>query len=166
MHTLAGLGSPAGSSTVQKRWHNDLINLYNKFTVLQMLQFIFLLLLQIHAILANTEKTIFLGPSPLEIPVQHPTLEDLQLEALSPQQLSLRTHIQAEFPTNASKYGQPSWYLIRGLREGQRYEVRVCWAATVSVLDQQLRILSNSCSNPRPSALIPTSFRRYLKHLS
>jgi hypothetical protein len=89
------------------------------------------LLLQAHVVSSNTEKTIFLGPSQAQIPVEHPTLEDLQLEALSPEQWSLRTHIRAEFPTTSSKYGQASWYLLHGLQEGQRYEVRICWAATV-----------------------------------
>jgi hypothetical protein len=94
------------------------------------IQFI-LWLLQVHAVFCNTEKIIFLGPSEVQIPVEHPTLEDLKLETLSPQQWSLRTHIRAEFPTKSSKYGQASWYLLHGLQEGQRYEVRVCWAATV-----------------------------------
>jgi hypothetical protein len=90
-----------------------------------------LLFLQARVVLCNTEKTIFLGPSPVQVPVEHPTLADLQLEALSPQQWSLRTHIQTEFPTNSSNYGQASWYLLQGLQESQRYEVRICWAATV-----------------------------------
>lgn len=90
------------------------------------------LLLQIYSVSANTEKVIFLGPSSLQVPVEHPTLEDLKLEALSPHHWSLRTHIRAEFPTNSSKYGQSSWYLLHGLEEGKRYEVRICWAATVS----------------------------------
>jgi len=93
--------------------------------------FLLLLLLQILAVLANTEKVIFIGPSSLKIPTEHPTLEDLQLNTLSPQHWSLRTLVQAEFPTNSSKYGQSSWYLLHRLQEGQRYEVRICWPATV-----------------------------------
>ncbi|KAL2066531.1 hypothetical protein VTL71DRAFT_2602 [Oculimacula yallundae] len=89
-----------------------------------------LLLLQAFHVFANTEKTIFLGPSNIQVPVAHPTLEDLQLQTLSPKHWSLRTHIQAEFPNNASEYGRTSWYLLDRLQEGQRYEVRVCWAAT------------------------------------
>lgn len=92
---------------------------------------ILLLLLQVLAVFANTEKTIFLGPASLRVPVEHPTLEDLHLEALSPQYWSLRTYVDAEFPTSSSKYGKSSWYLLHGLQEGQRYEVRICWAATV-----------------------------------
>jgi hypothetical protein len=90
-----------------------------------------LLLMQTYAVLCNTEKTIFLAPNQVQIPVEHPTLEDLQLEALSPEHWSLRTCIRAEFPTNSSRYGQASWYLLHGLQEGQRYEVKICWAATV-----------------------------------
>ncbi|CAD6443292.1 2e425200-ef6e-47ec-ade5-0f5dbdc5d652 [Sclerotinia trifoliorum] len=89
-----------------------------------------LLTSQIQQASANTEKAIFLGPSALQIPAAHPTLSDLHLSALSPQHHILRTHIDAEFPTSNSKYGQSSWYLLQGLEEGQRYEVRVCWAAT------------------------------------
>ncbi|RAL62847.1 hypothetical protein DID88_004689 [Monilinia fructigena] len=89
-----------------------------------------LLTSQIQHVLANTEKVIFLGPGTLNVPMEHPTLEDLHLEALSPQHHSLRTHIQAEFPTEDSEYGQSTWYLLHRLKEGQRYEVRICWAAT------------------------------------
>jgi len=95
-----------------------------------MLQLLLLIVLQIHYVLGNTEKIIFLAPSNLEVPVEHPTLEDLQLEALSPHHWSLRTHIEAEFPTNSSQYGKSSWYLLQTLQEGQRHEVRICWAAT------------------------------------
>ncbi|KAF8864462.1 hypothetical protein BDZ45DRAFT_737465 [Acephala macrosclerotiorum] len=95
-----------------------------------MLQLLLFVLLQIHYVLGNTEKAIFLGPSSLNLPAEHPTLEDLQLEALSPHHWSLRTHIEAKFPTHSSKYGKPSWYLLHGLQEGERYEVRICWAAT------------------------------------
>ncbi len=93
--------------------------------------YILLLALQISAVFANTEKVIFLGPSSFQVPVEHPTLEDLRLETLSPQSWSLRTFIEAEFPTNFSKYGKSSWYLLQKLEEGKRYEVRICWAATV-----------------------------------
>jgi GPI-Mannosyltransferase II co-activator len=90
-----------------------------------------LLLLHVCVVFCNTEKVIFLGPRQLQVPVEHPTLEDLQLEALSPQHWSLRTHLRAEFPATSSKYGQASWFLLNGLQEGRRYEVRICWAATV-----------------------------------
>ena len=99
-----------------------------------MFSFLLFLLLQAGFASANTEKIIFLGPSSLQVPLEHPTLENLQLDVLSPHHWSLRTYIQAEFPTNSSKYGQSSWYLLDRLQEGQRYEVRICWAATVWIL--------------------------------
>jgi hypothetical protein len=108
-----------------------------------MLQLFLLLVLQIHSVFGNTEKVIFLAPSSLQIPVEHPTLEDLQLEALFPQQLSLRTYIEAEFPTNSSKYGKESWYLLHDLQEGQRYEVRICWAATVNIFNYSPQFLAD-----------------------
>ena len=82
-------------------------------------------------VVANTEKAIFKAPSKLQSILQHPTLEDLRLEQLTPQHGSLRTHIEAQFPNITSPKGLTSWYLIEGLTEGQRYEVRICWAATV-----------------------------------
>jgi hypothetical protein len=97
-----------------------------------MLLFFVLFLLQAYRTIANTEKVIFLGPEQLQVPVEHPTLEDLQLEALSPQHWILRTYIEAQFPSKPSKYGDSSWYLLHRLEEGRRYEVRICWAATVS----------------------------------
>jgi len=87
---------------------------------------------QVSIAFANTEKVIFLGPETLQISIEHPTLEDLKLDALSPQDWSLRTHVKAEFPTNASKNGLSTWMILYKLRESQRYEVRICWAATVS----------------------------------
>jgi hypothetical protein len=108
-----------------------------------MFSFLLLLLLpllQAYTVFANTEKIIFLGPSSLQVPVESPTLGDLQLEALSPESSSVRTHIGAEFPTNIFKYGQSTWVLLHKLQEGQRYEVRICWAATVC--SNSIRMLS------------------------
>lgn len=109
-----------------------------------------LLLLHAFTISANTEKVIFLGPSSLQVPVEHPTLEDLNLEALSPQHWTLRTHMRAEFPTDSSNHGQASWYLLHRLEEGKRYEVRICWAATVSTSAQVSPQGLFWCSNQRP----------------
>jgi len=92
-----------------------------------------LLLGAIGTVLANTEKVIFVAPQDVQIPLEHPTLEDLQLDSISPQHWSLRTYVSAAFPTNASRNGLSSWFLLHRLNEGQRYEVRICWAATVSL---------------------------------
>jgi hypothetical protein len=93
---------------------------------------IFVLLIYIQLTVGNVEKVIFLGPSSVKVPNQHPTLEDLQLHTLSPQNGTVRTKLRAAFPTNTSVWGEASWVLLENLVEGQRYEVRICWAATVT----------------------------------
>lgn len=80
---------------------------------------------------ANVEKTIFLGPQTIRVPAQHPTVSDLRLEVLTPLNSSLRTQIKATFPSEENKDGYSSWYLLNDLTPGQRYEVRICWPATV-----------------------------------
>jgi len=94
------------------------------------LNFAFLLLLQVVLTLCNTEKIIFQGPSPIQIPTAHPTLEDLQLPALTPQINTQRTHLRAAFPSASFPEGSATWLQLTNLKSGQRYEVRVCWAAT------------------------------------
>jgi hypothetical protein len=81
--------------------------------------------------LANTEKAIFLGPKTVNIPPTHPNLQDLRIDTLTPAKWSIRTHIDAQFPTDGAKFGRATWLALDDLTEGQRYELRVCWAATV-----------------------------------
>lgn len=85
---------------------------------------------------ANVEKTIFLGPEPLDVPQhqQRPALAGLNLDVLTPESSwSLRTRLDAAFPAaGGSERGTPAWLLLDDLVEGQRYEVRICWLATVS----------------------------------
>ena len=83
---------------------------------------------------ANVEKAIFLGPEPVTIPSQKPTIADLGLNTLAPQGWSLRTHIAAQFPTDAKPKGDAYWVVLDELVPGQRYEVRICWAATVKAI--------------------------------
>ncbi|PSN68472.1 hypothetical protein BS50DRAFT_492524 [Corynespora cassiicola Philippines] len=81
---------------------------------------------------ANVEKAIFLGPSPVTIPPNvHPSLDNLLLHPLSPL-LSpiLETRLPVQFPSAAAPHGLDSWYVLRDLDVGQRYEVRICWPAT------------------------------------
>ncbi|KAL3461091.1 hypothetical protein BJX64DRAFT_171358 [Aspergillus heterothallicus] len=78
---------------------------------------------------ANVEKTIFLGPLPLAISALDPTLDDLDLERLSPENGMLRTNLNASFATT-EQLGTESWYFLENLTPGQRYEVRICWLAT------------------------------------
>lgn len=98
-----------------------------------MLQFICLTGLLVASATANTEKAIFLGPETVNIPQTHPNLEDLHIDTLTPDNWAIRTHLGAQFPTNSSKFGKATWLVLDKLTEGQRYEVRVCWAATVSL---------------------------------
>lgn len=86
------------------------------------------------SVLANTEKTIFLGPEPVTIPLTHPTLSDLRLHTLTPAPANgtLRTQLPAQFPSPEHPEGTVTWLLLDNLAPHQRYEVRVCWAATVS----------------------------------
>ncbi|KAB5586007.1 hypothetical protein GE09DRAFT_48247 [Coniochaeta sp. 2T2.1] len=99
------------------------------------LKYLLLSCLHIHTTLANTEKTIFLGPPTINVPSQHPTISDLHLDVLTPHNnnnnfFSLRTKLAAAFPTEKEPHGVESWFLLDNLTPGQRYEVRVCWAAT------------------------------------
>ncbi|KAI1388641.1 uncharacterized protein F4822DRAFT_252429 [Hypoxylon trugodes] len=80
---------------------------------------------------ANTEKAIFLGPATVNIPSAHPTLTDLHIDTLSPNNnWAIRTHLNAQFPNSSLPHGKATWLILDELTEGQRYEVRVCWAAT------------------------------------
>lgn len=88
--------------------------------------------LRILSVWANVEKTIFLGPEAIQIPKAHPNLEDLRLESLTPSHWSLRCQVVASFPNSTNPKGSETWLLLDGLEYNQRYEVRICWAATVS----------------------------------
>ncbi|KAL2020109.1 hypothetical protein VTK56DRAFT_8714 [Thermocarpiscus australiensis] len=81
-------------------------------------------------ILANTEKTIFLGPEPITITQASHTLSGLRLDALGTANGTLRTQLTAKFPTADSPSGTATWLVLDKLTPRQRYEVRVCWPAT------------------------------------
>ena len=83
-------------------------------------------------VFANVEKTVFLAPPAIHVPTDHPNLDDLQIDVLSPLQPSVRLQLDALFPNAENKKGVESWYLLDALNQGQRYEVRICWSATVS----------------------------------
>lgn len=94
------------------------------------------LLCSLPSILANVEKTIFLAPAFISIPREHPNQDDLQLHVLTPARWRLQHQIVASFPTApASVRGTETWLLLEELEEQRRYEVRICWAATVSNMD-------------------------------
>lgn len=87
------------------------------------------------AALANTEKTIFIASAPIHLPAAALSLDALHLAAVAPAaasvSASLRTSLSVAFPTAAAPSGRDSWFLLHSLREGQRYEARICWAAIV-----------------------------------
>ncbi|KAF2443841.1 hypothetical protein P171DRAFT_415614 [Karstenula rhodostoma CBS 690.94] len=79
---------------------------------------------------ANVEKTIFLGPSAIVLPNVRPGIDELDVDTLEPAELPiLATQLSVKFPTESAPRGLDSWYLLRGLEEGRRYEVRICWPA-------------------------------------
>lgn len=79
---------------------------------------------------ANVEKAIFLGPATVNIPLQKPTLSDLNLHTLTPETTgnTIRTRLARQFPQEGID-PPATWLLLDTLTEGQRYELRVCWAA-------------------------------------
>lgn len=81
--------------------------------------------------LANTEKTIFIAPSAITLPESGASLDALQLQIISPSYTKLRTALPVKFPSSEYPQAHESWYLLQGLKAGQRHEVRVCWAAIV-----------------------------------
>ncbi len=90
---------------------------------------------------ANVEKTIFLGPEVIHIPQKHPNLDDLRLAVVTPSHPTLRTQLVASFPKLPESKGMESWFLLHDLRQEQRYEVRICWAATVGSVDSRYGFL-------------------------
>lgn len=99
---------------------------------MQLLAFLQTLACCVLLVLGNVEKTIFLGPEPIRVPHQRPNLQNLHLDTLSPSTSTLRLKLPAAFPKPNAVRGEASWFLLDELRQHQRYEVRLCWAATVS----------------------------------
>ncbi len=85
------------------------------------------LALGVQAALANVEKTIFIAPPTVNIPLKSPSLDDLHIDVLTPSDSSLRTYIDVRRGTWSPKM---TWILLDELTVGQRYELRVCWAAS------------------------------------
>ena len=81
----------------------------------------------------NVEKIIFIAPEAIQIPQHYPNFGNLNLQVLSPSKSQLRRQLPAAFPTPANLNGIAAWFLLERLTQHQRYEVRICWAATVSV---------------------------------
>ncbi|CAO2648579.1 Nn.00g078460.m01.CDS01 [Neocucurbitaria sp. VM-36] len=89
------------------------------------------LVTQAWTVKANVEKTVLLAPRPVALlPNVRPSLDDLRLHVLSPSHALLPTRLPVQFASESLPRGRESWYLLRGLHEGRRYEVRICWPAT------------------------------------
>jgi hypothetical protein len=80
---------------------------------------------------ANVEKTIFVVPPTAASPNESLDLKSFHLEAISPNSSLLETRLPVQFASAGAPRGLESWYLLQGLEEGRRYEVRICWPATV-----------------------------------
>lgn len=118
----------------------------SRMHIIQALSF-YLLPFLFRAVQANVEKTVFLAPPRTKVPSEEPDLDDLGLERLSPLNHVARTHLNASFPTDDAPLGTDSWFFLENLNPGQRYEVRVCWLATVCMASHhpcfpQLSVLS------------------------
>jgi hypothetical protein len=96
---------------------------------------------------ANVEKVIFVAPGAQPKP-EDASIDNLLLIPLSESHPSVRTYINASFPTTTSSKGTESWFLLDGLIPHRRYEVRICWLATVS---------SAPTSFTRHSLIVPPS---------
>jgi len=104
---------------------------------------------------ANVEKVIFSAPDAQPKP-QDASIDNLLLTPLSESYPSVRTYINASFPTNTSVKGTESWFLLDGLIPRRRYEVRICWLATVCLAP---RFPLQTCLIIPPKQ--PTSFWLY-----
>jgi hypothetical protein len=103
---------------------------------------------------ANVEKTIFLGPNPVTLSNVRPGLDHLGLHYLSPDLTILPIRVPVQFPTESVPRGLESWYLLRRLEDGRRYEVRICWPATVSLMLFPVGVCPDLPSNPPTSGSI------------
>ena len=85
----------------------------------------------ISPVLGNVEKTIFIAPEPIDYHTlrQQPNLDTLKLEVLNPSNLTLRRQLSPAKP--GSQSGNEAWFLLDRLKHRRRYEVRICWLATV-----------------------------------
>lgn len=112
---------------------------------IRMLHFLSLLLLLLFVVpaLANTEKVVFVAPEDITLPNSQHALDSLLLHTLSPAHPTVRSRIPVVFADDKHPRGNSSWYLLEDLVQGRRYELRICWAATVS--SRFLQLL-NPCS--------------------
>ena len=91
-----------------------------------------LLLLQLLTVSANVEKIIFLGPVQTNKSDARSNVDGLPYDVLTPSKSVVRKELKVTFPSADNLWkGSEFWVLLDGLRQGERYEVRICWSATV-----------------------------------
>ncbi|KAJ9636542.1 hypothetical protein H2204_005375 [Knufia peltigerae] len=78
---------------------------------------------------SNVEKVIFTSSLAEPYPTDA-SFDNLLLVPLSEEHPTLRTQLNVSFPNSSSPNGQAHWFFLESLRPHQRYEVRICWAAT------------------------------------
>jgi hypothetical protein len=98
-----------------------------------------ILLSLILLVTANVEKVIFVAPPAEPFPTDA-SIDNLLLASLSEADTTLRTYLNATFPTESSPKATETWMLLEGLVPGRRYEVRICWLATVRLRKRPLYI--------------------------
>lgn len=78
----------------------------------------------------NVEKEIFLGPPPATTEHDAALQNAFQrLPRITPGSCKLET----TWTTSFDPTGEEHWIVLDDLMEGQRYETRICWPATVWV---------------------------------
>ncbi|OAQ74321.1 GPI-Mannosyltransferase II co-activator domain-containing protein [Pochonia chlamydosporia 170] len=113
------------------------MQLLNSFPTTVLVYSLLLLCILVQCVAGNVEKVIFTGPSaPSVKATTNPTLESLNINTLTHDDLSVRTNLSRIFASEQTDFrGQSSWLLLTNLTENQRYELRVCWSALVSTLE-------------------------------
>lgn len=123
---------------------------------------------------ANVEKTIFLAPEAVNVPQDQLNLDQLQLEILNPTAPTLHRQLRAAFPTPTEPEGPTTWFLLDSLKPYQRFEIRICWLATVRTTFQEflrclflcvVGTLTRYCSNQQISQSTLIGCMRFLSLL-
>lgn len=110
-----------------------------------LLQLLLLCLVGLPSVLGNVEKEIFVAPhEPQELFTGANDGQSVELEALhlGLPKLTPEAHCRTAEPCRSLRIslntsflddGEKQWVLLDHLEPGRRYEVRICWAATVSL---------------------------------
>lgn len=83
-----------------------------------------------HQAIANVEKEIFLGPKASNGVHSLKNLYNGLPHLVASEHCRNCRAIRTVLNTSFHEGGEEHWIVIDGLKEGSRYEVRICWAAT------------------------------------